>query len=105
MRRKKASGIVRLFSRLTVTVFGLVMFSLVSVQFARIVNENLAMAHTLASVQRDVAVLRERNHREQREIRRLLDPDGAIPAIHDRLHLVQPDEAIIYLKNAPTPAP
>ena len=99
MRRKKPAGMLRLFSRLAVAVFGLVLFTLVSVQFARIVNEDIAMARSLASVQRDVAVLRERNRREQREILRLSDPEGAIPEIHDRLHLVQPGEAIIYIKE------
>jgi len=35
-----------------------------------------------------------------REIRRLSDPRGAVPEIHDRLHLVGDKEAIIYLKRS-----
>jgi hypothetical protein len=34
-------------------------------------------------------------------IKRLEDPRGAIPEIHDRLHLALPNESIIYLKKQP----
>ena len=105
MRRRKPAGAVRIVSRLVVAVFAVVVFTLVSVQFARIVKENVAMANSLSSVQRDIANLKAHNAREQREIRRLLDPQGAIPEIHDRLHLVRPNEAIIYVKPAATPQP
>lgn len=103
--RTKASGAVRLFSRLAASIFALVIITLVSVQFARIVNEDIAMANSLSSVQGDIRDLQAHNRRERREIRRLMDPEGAIPEIHDRLHLVQPGEAIIYLKPAPREGP
>ena len=105
MRRKKPAAAVRVFSRLVAAAFSLVLFALIPVQFARIVNENIAMANSLSSIRHDVAQLKSRNAREQRAIRRLLDPQGAIPEIHERLHLVRPDEAIIYVKPAPSAQP
>lgn len=98
-RRRGAAGILRLFSRLVFGAVAVVVFTLVSVQFARIVNENIAMAHSLSAVQQDVASLREHKREEQRELRRLMDPEGAVPEIHDRLRLVRSNEAIIYLKQ------
>jgi cell division protein FtsB len=105
---KRGTGtarILRLFGRL---VFGLVavfVFTLVSVQFARIVNENVAMARSLSEVQQDVSALQQRKRWEERQLHRLMDPQGAVPEIHDRLHLVRPNEAIIYVKAAPSPKP
>jgi hypothetical protein len=98
-RRRGAGGIVRLFSRLFFGAVAVVVFTLVSIQFARIVNENIAMAHSLSAVEQDVATLREHKRREERELHRLLDPEGAVPEIHDRLHLVRSNEAIIYIKH------
>lgn len=100
-RGTRASGIVRFFSRFFIGVVAVVVFTLVSVQFARIVDENIAMAHSLSSVQQDVDALREHKVEDEREVRRLSDPEGAIPEIHDRLHLVGANEAIIYIKPAP----
>lgn len=102
-RGTRAAGIVRLFSRLIFGLVAVVVFTLVSIQFARIVNENIAMARSLSSVQEDVEALRDHKRREERELRRLMDPEGAIPEIHDRLHLVRPNEAIIYVRPAPPP--
>lgn len=99
-RQTKTAGIVRLCSRLIFGLVAVVVFTLVSIQFARIVNENVAMAGSLTSVQQDVTQLRRHKQETERELRRLLDPQGAIPAIHDRLHLVRPNEAIIYIKPA-----
>ena len=76
-------------------------FVLVSIQFARIVNENLAMARSLSEARQDIDTLRERRREQARELRRLLDPEGAVPAIHEQLHLTRPNEAIIYLKATP----
>ncbi len=101
--RTKAAGVVRFFSRLIFGLVAVVVFTLVSIQFARIVNENIAMARSLSSVEQDVDALRRHKRQEERELRRLLDPEGAVPDIHDRLHLVRPNEAIIYIKPAPAP--
>lgn len=104
-RGTRASGIVRFFSRLIFGLVAVVVFTLVSIQFARIVDENIAMAHSLSSVQQDVDALRARKVREEQQLRRLADPEGAVPEIHDRLHLVRPNEAIIYIKPAPAVKP
>jgi len=88
----------RFFSRLAVAAMVLVVLAMISIQFARIVNENVAMARSLSAAQRDIAALRQRRRSEQREIRRLMDPRGAVPEIHERLHLVAPNETIIYVK-------
>ena len=103
-RRSGAAGVVRLFSRLIFGAVAVVVFTLVSIQFARIVNENIAMARSLSSIQQDVATLREHKRQDERELRRLLDPEGAVPEIHDRLHLLRANEAIIYIKPASQPA-
>jgi hypothetical protein len=105
MKRTGAAGILRFFSRLIFGLAAVVVFTLVSIQFARIVNENIAMAHSLSSVQQDVQVLREHRRQDERDLRRLLDPEGAVPEIHDRLHLVRSNEAIIYIKPAPATHP
>jgi hypothetical protein len=104
-RQTRTAGILRLFSRLTLGLVAVVFFTLVSIQFARIVNENVAMADSLSSVQQDVSALRRHKREEERELRRLLDPQGAIPEIHDRLHLVRANEAIIYVKAPHAPRP
>jgi cell division protein FtsB len=95
-------GVVKTIRRTVVIVVAVVVFTLVSIQFAHIVNENLAMARSLSSTQSDVTSLRERRRTQEREIRRLMDPEGAVPEIHERLHLTRPNEAVIYVKN---PAP
>ena len=86
--------------RLLAGLLALVVFTLVSIQFVRIAGENVAMARSLSSVERDVRSLKDRKRSEEHQIRRLLDPQGAIPEIHDRLHLVRTNEAIIYVKQA-----
>lgn len=96
--KKRTAQIFRLLSRLAVAGLVLAAATLVSIQFAHIVGENIAMARSLSSVQRDIGVLAHRKRSEQREIKRLMDPQGAIPEIHDRLHLVGPHETIIYVK-------
>ncbi len=95
---RRPNGAVRLCGRLAFVALALVVFTLVSIQFGRIVKENIAMARSLADVQRDVANLQIQKREQERELRRLSDPEGAIPEIHERLHLVGPNEAIIYLK-------
>lgn len=100
-RRKRQSGIMRFLSRVTVVIVAAVVFTLVSIQFARIINENVAMAHSLADVQSDVQRLHARKEWQLRELHRLDNPDGSVPEIHERLHLVAPNEAIIYVRPTP----
>ncbi len=92
-------AIARLAGRLGVTCSRSSFLALVGVQYARVIGRNLALAHELHSVERDVVSLRAKEVQQRRQIRRLSDPHGAIPEIHDRLHLVGDKEAIIYLEH------
>ncbi len=73
-----------------VMVFGL--------QYVRIIGKNVALAQQLSSTESDIRTLELKRAEQDRTIRRLSDPLGAIPEIHDKLHLVRDREAIIYLK-------
>jgi hypothetical protein len=61
------------------------------------------MARELRDERHDVVRLEAKRRQQDREIRRLSDPRGALPEIHDRLHLVGDNEAIIYLKQPHAP--
>jgi hypothetical protein len=98
-----ARTLLRLASRIGVVSVVLVVLSLIAVQYARMIGRNVAMAHELRSVDGDLAMLRAKRAEQLRVIARLSDPRGAIPEIHDRLHLVGNKEAIIYLKGAQQP--
>jgi hypothetical protein len=93
------STVARFAGRLGVVFVALVMFALVGVQYAHVIGRNLALAHELHSVERDVVSLRAKEIQQKQQIRRLSDPAGAIPEIHDHLHLVRDKEAIIYLEH------
>ena len=93
------SALVRVLGRIGVVGVALIVLSLIGVQYAHVIGRNLALAHQLRDTERDIVTLSARRAQQQREIRRLSDPHGAIPEIHDRLHLVGDDEAIIYLKH------
>lgn len=92
-------SLIRALGRIGVVCVALVVLSLIGVQYARVIGRNVALASQLHAVQTDVAGLKARHVQQQREIRRLSDPHGAIPEIHDRLHMVGDKEAIIYLKR------
>lgn len=86
-------------ARLGVTLIGGTFVILVTVQYARIIERNVAYVEQVHDVEHDIAALQEKRDRQLRQIRRLSDPQGSIPEIHDRLHLVGDHEAIIYLKR------
>ncbi|HEY6234838.1 MAG TPA: hypothetical protein VIW69_07055 [Candidatus Elarobacter sp.] len=94
-----ASTAVRILGRIGVVGVALIVLSLIGVQYAHVIGRNLALAHQLHDTEHDIVSLKARRVQQQREIRRLSDPRGAIPEIHDRLHLVGDKEAIIYLKH------
>jgi len=95
----RAAALLRLMGRMGVVCVALVVLSAIGVQYARVIGRNIALAHELRDVEHDVVTLRARKTQQERDIRRLSDPRGAIPEIHDRLHLVGDKEAIIYLKR------
>lgn len=104
-RNARSSQSFRLFSRLAVATLSLIVFALVGVQFAHIIERNVAMARSLHDIQADVALLRTRKREQERALLRLQDAAGSIPEIHDRLHLVGPHETIIYLKAPKSSGP
>jgi hypothetical protein len=93
------SPLLRSLARLGVVAIGGTFAVLIGVQYARIVERNFAYAQQVNQVERDVSSLEHKRDEQLRQIRRLSDPRGAIPEIHDRLHLVGDHEAIIYLKR------
>ncbi len=102
-RRTRASLIWRFLGRLTAAAVALLVFTLVAVQFARVIDDNVALAHELSSTQNDVTQLQARRAWQLRQLRRLEDPQGAIPEIHDRLRLVRSNEAIVFVSPLPSP--
>jgi cell division protein FtsB len=99
------SALVRVLGRIGVVCVALIVLSLIGVQYAHVIGRNVALAHQLRGVEHDIVTLKARRAQQQREIRRLSDPRGAVPEIHDRLHLVGDKEAIIYLKHGRPPQP
>jgi len=104
-RRPRASLLLRLAGRVTATAVALLVFTLIGVQFARVIGENVAMANELSGVNGDISALKARRVLQLRELHRLRDPEGAVPEIHDRLRLVRPNEAIIFVSPAPPASP
>ena len=98
---RRPLSIVAWLGRLALGALLVGFFVLVATQFTHMVARNVATAAELRTVERDLVVLRAQKIDMERNIRRLSDPRGAIPEIHDRLHLTGPHEAIIYLKGAP----
>ncbi len=88
-----------LAGKLTAVVAGVSIATLITVQFAHLVAQNIALYRQVRAVQADVIALHAKESAESRTIERLRDDAGAIPEIHDRLHVVGPHEAIIYLKR------
>ena len=95
----KPARLLRSLTRVGVVAIGGTFAVLICVQYARIIERNVAYVHQVRDVERDVAALETKRSKQLRQIRRLSDPSGAIPEIHDRLHLVGDHEAIIYLKR------
>jgi hypothetical protein len=93
------SPLLRLLARLGIAAIGGTFAVLIGVQYARIVERNVAYIHQVHEVESDVTALEQKRDEQLRQIRRLTDPTGAIPEIHDRLHMVGDHEAIIYLKR------
>jgi cell division protein FtsB len=104
-RSLSARFLLRFFGRFAAVSVGVLIILLVGVQFARAIDQNVAMARELSSVNSDIDALKLRRERQRRELVRLEDPEGAIPEIHDRLRLVRPNETIIFVSPAPAASP
>jgi len=97
--------VLRLFGRGTAAALGLLVVTLVVIQFARAIGENVGAARQLSAFRADIATLERRRDEQQRELRRLRAPEGAVPEIHDRLRLVRPNEALIFVSPQPVAQP
>jgi cell division protein FtsB len=101
---RRASPALRFAGRVTAVFLALMVVTLVAIQFARAIGENLTAARELSAIRSDISALERRRDEQQRELRRLRDPQGAIPEIHDRLRLVRPNEALIFVSPQPAAA-
>lgn len=91
--------VLRLLGRTVIIALVGGFMTVVGLQYVRIMEKNVALADRLAQAQNDVRALQAKRADAEQHIRRLSDPAGAIPEIHDKLHLVRDNEAIIYLKK------
>jgi hypothetical protein len=90
-----ADRLHHLSSKLAAGIFTLV----VVVQYVRIIDRNIVVAWQVRDHEAVIRQLRSATEEQQRHIARLERGDGAIPEIHDRLRLVAPGEAIVYLRH------
>lgn len=97
--------VLRLAGRIVAAGITLLVVTVVAVQFARAIGENVSAARELSSIRSDIGALKAQRERQRRELLRLRDPQGAIPEIHDRLRLVRPNEAIIFVSPQPAALP
>lgn len=94
---------VRLAGRITAAALALLVVTLVVIQFARAIGENVSAERELSSIKSNIAALERRRDDQLRELRRLRDPQGTIPEIHDRLRLVRHNETLIFVFPKPAP--
>jgi cell division protein FtsB len=102
---KRAAPLLRVAGRALTAAVVLLVVSLVIVQFARAIGENVAAARQLSAIRADIGVLERQRDQQQRELQRLRVPEGAIPEIHERLRLVRPNEALIFVSPEPSTSP
>ena len=91
--------LLRLLGRFTIIAIAGAFITVIGLQYVHIINKNVGLADQLAATQKDVRNLQAKRAEQAQHIRRLSDPAGAIPEIHDKLHLVGDHETIIYLKK------
>ena len=104
LARPSALFLLRFASRFAVISAAVLVILLVGIQFARAIDQNVALAHELSSVRTDITALEKRREQQRKELLRLEDPQGAIPEIHDRLRLVRPNETMVFVSPAPAPS-
>ncbi len=100
---RRAHPALRLAGRVIATALAALVLTLVGIQFARAIGENVAAARELSAIRSDIATLKQRRDDQRSELRRLRDPQGTVPEIHDRLRLVRPNEALIFVSPQPAP--
>ncbi len=91
--------------RFSAVAFAVCVVVLIAVQYARFIGRDVVALRDLQSTQSDIARLEARRTHQLRDLRRLADPQGAVPEIHSQLRLVRSNEAIIFMSPAPDAAP
>lgn len=104
MTRRRPPAL-RFAGRVTALAIALLVVTLVVIQFARAIGQNVAAAHELTTIRSDIAALRVRRAEQQQELKRLRSAEGAVPEIHDRLRLVRPNETLIFVSPQPAAQP
>jgi cell division protein FtsB len=102
--KRRARPVLRFAGRITAAGLSLLVVTLVVIQFARAIGENLAAEHELRAIRADMVSLERRRDEQEQELKRLRDPQGVVPEIHDRLRLVRPNETLIFVSPQPSPA-
>jgi cell division protein FtsB len=102
---KRFRPILRVVGRVAAVAVVSLVAALIVVQFARAIGQNVAAARQLTALRADIGALERQREQQERELRRLRDPEGAIPEIHDRLRLVRPNEALIFVSPQPAASP
>ncbi len=104
--RAKLRRAARIGTRAALFITVACCMSLIGVQITRVLAKNVTLSRELAASRSQIDALRERERVERATIGRLSEPRGAIPEIHDKLHLVSRGEEIIYVRGlAPQPGP
>ena len=101
----RALSVFRVAGRTLTAAFLLLLATLIIIQYARAIRENVIAVRQLHALHADIAALERQRSDQLRQIRRLSDPQGALPEIHDRLRLVRPGEVLIFVSPAPSPNP
>ncbi len=94
-----STRIILLTGRLALAALVLGVLAVVAIQFEGIVAKNVAVASEVRASRTEIARLEAREVQQRRTIARLRTPLGALPEIHDKLHLVGPNEEIIFLRG------
>jgi cell division protein FtsB len=96
---KRWAKVLRLARRLVAVAAVVCALAFVGVQFEGIVAKNVAMQRDLVASRAEIAALQKREGDQERTLRRLASPEGAVPEIHAKLRLVGPHEEIIYVRG------
>lgn len=99
MSQPGPARILRLAGRLGFVIALACVLGVVGMQFAGIVEKNVAVANELAATRADIVALRQRKAEQLQTIERLSSAAGAIPEIHEKLRLVGPHEVLIYVRG------
>jgi hypothetical protein len=97
--------IPRLAARLGVIVATVSLGLVVAVQYESLAVHYFTLKHEVDDSRAKIDALETKLRKQKSDVRRLSDPRGAVPEIHDKLKEFGPDEEMIYVRGVPSPAP